>query len=130
MLNPRRIIRFASIVILALAAIAAIVARSSPRVLADNAPDWLRVAAHETLPDNPKDAVAVILLDDQQTTVKDNGEIETRYRRAYKILRPEAREDYGGITIEFDSQSKITFFRAWTITADGRELELKDNGFL
>ena len=130
MLNPPKIIRVVSIFALSLAVIAAIIARSSPRVLADNAPDWLRVAAHETLPDNPKDAVAVILLDDQQTTVKDNGEIETRYRRAYKMLRPEAREDYGSVTIEFDSQSKITFFRAWTITADGRELELKEKDAL
>ena len=128
--NPRKIIRFGSIVSLSLAMLAAIVTRYAPRVLADNAPDWLRVASHETLPENLKDAVAVVLLDDQQTTVKDNGEIETRYRRAYKILRPEAREDYGSVTIEFDSQSKITFFRAWTITADGRELELKDKDAL
>jgi transglutaminase-like putative cysteine protease len=128
--NPRKIIRFASILSLALAAIAAFLARSTPGVLADSAPDWLRVAAHETLPENPKDAVAVILLDDQQTTVKDNGEIETRYRRAYKILRPEARESYGGISVEFDSQSKISFFKAWTITADGRELELKEKDAL
>jgi transglutaminase-like putative cysteine protease len=128
--NPRKITRFTSILALFLAAIAALVSRSIPRVLADSAPDWLRVAAHETLPENPKDAVAVILLDDQQTTVKDNGEIETRYRRAYKILRPEAREDYSGITVEFDSQSKISFFKAWTITADGRELELKEKDAL
>ena len=55
---------------------------------ADSAPDWLRSAAKEKLGDYSKDTVAVVLLDDRQTTVKDNGEIETRYRRAYKLFRP------------------------------------------
>jgi hypothetical protein len=128
--KPRKIIRLVSLFALALLAMVALLARFTTRVLADNAPEWMRAAAHETLPENTKTAVAVILLDDQQTTVKDNGEIETRYRRAYKILRPEAREDYGGVTIFFDNQSKISSFKAWTITADGRELELKDKDAL
>jgi hypothetical protein len=64
----------------------------SPRVHADTAPEWMRAAAHQTLPEYSKDTVAVVLLDEQQTTVKDNGEIETKYRRAYKILRPEGRD--------------------------------------
>lgn len=128
--NRQKIIRFCAAVALPCVAIAAILARPTPRVLADNAPDWLRVAAHETLPENPKDAVAIILLDDQQTTVKDNGEIETRYRRAYKILRPEARDAYSGVSVAFDSQSKISSFKAWTITANGRELELKEKDAL
>ena len=49
----------------------------SPGVYAsDTAPDWLRAAAAETLPDYPKDAVAVMLLEELHTTVKDNGDIE------------------------------------------------------
>ena len=95
-------------------------------VSADNAPDWLRAAAREPLPENTKDAVAVVLLNDQQTTVKDNGEIETRYRYAYKLLRPEARDAFGVARVDFDNETKISFFKAWTITADGRELELKE----
>src|SRR5580700_5246036 len=90
------------------------------QVQADNTPDWLRLAAQDKLPDYPKDTVAVILLDEQQTIVKDNGEIETRYRRAYKLLRPEARKDYGTATVYFDNQRKVTFFKAWTIMPDGR----------
>ena len=69
--------------------------RFSAPCLADTAPEWLRAAAHQTLPDYPKDAVAVVLLDEEQTTVKDNGDIETRHRLAYKLLRPEARDKYG-----------------------------------
>jgi transglutaminase-like putative cysteine protease len=93
---------------------------------ADKAPDWLRTIAQEKLPDYPKDTVAVVLLDEVQTTVKDNGEIETRTRRAYKLLRPEARDEYGGVVVDFDSETKLTFLKAWTITSDGRELEVKE----
>src|SRR5208283_3542657 len=100
--------------------------RLSPRVLADTAPEWLRAAAHQTLPEYPKDTIAVVLLDEQQTTVKDNGDIETRYRCAYKILRPEARKDYGYAEVPFNNETKISFFKAWTITTNGQEMELKE----
>jgi hypothetical protein len=99
---------------------------SAPSLRADNTPDWLRTAAQEKLPDYPKDAVAVVLLDEQITTVKDNGDIEVRHRHAYKFLRPEAREDYGHAVVFFDNQTKISFFRAWTILPNGTQLEIKE----
>ena len=97
-----------------------------PGLRADNAPDWLRTAAQEKLPDYPKDAVAVVLLDEQITTVKDNGNIETRHRYACKLLRPEAIKTFGYASVEFDNETKVSFFRAWTITANGTQLEVKD----
>jgi hypothetical protein len=100
--------------------------RFSAPVFADSAPEWLRAAAHQTLPEYPKETIAVVLLDEQQTTVKDNGDIETRHRRAYKLLRPEARDKYGYAAVSFDNQTKLTFFKAWTITSDGKEMELKE----
>jgi hypothetical protein len=127
--KPRRTISLVALVGVAAfsaALIAANLARPARQVWADNAPDWLRVAAHETLPEYPKDTVAVTLLDEQQTTVKDNGEIEVRYRLAYKILRPEGVKDYDYAHVNFSNDTKISFFKAWTITADGRELELKE----
>jgi hypothetical protein len=99
---------------------------SAPSLRADNAPDWLRSAAQEKLPDYPKDAVAVVLLDEQITTVKDNGNIETRHRFACKLLRPEALKKFGYAYVEFDNETKVSFFRAWTITANGTPLEVKD----
>src|SRR5271154_2951418 len=126
MQNQRKIIRTASIAAFSAAVLAPILVWLSPRALADTAPEWMRAAAHDTLPEYPKDAVAVVLLDEQQTTVKDNGEIETRYRRAYKILRPEARDQYGAVVVDFSNDTNLSFFKAWTITADGRELELKE----
>jgi Domain of Unknown Function with PDB structure (DUF3857)/Transglutaminase-like superfamily len=93
---------------------------------ADSAPDWLRTAAAQKIGDYDKDTVAVILLDDCQTTVKDNGDIETRHRRAIKLLRPEARDNYGFVRVDFDNQTKITYLKAWTITPDNHELEVKE----
>jgi hypothetical protein len=90
------------------------------------APDWLRAAAREILPQYPPETVAVVVLDEQQTTVKDNGKIETVHRRAVRILRPEAREDFSRLFVEFDSDTKIPSMKAWTITSDGHELSLTD----
>src|SRR5277367_453788 len=109
---------------LAAAALALLCCASGLR--ADNAPDWLRAAAQDKLPDYPKDAVAVVLLDEQITTVKDNGDIETRHRFAYKLLRPESREDYGHAVVFFDNETKISFFRAWTLLPNGTPFEMKE----
>ncbi len=97
-----------------------------PGQAGDTAPDWLRAAARETVPVFPNNPVAVILLDECSTTVRDNGEIETVYRRAYKILRPEGRERYGHLEVHFDSDTRLLELKAWAIPADGKEYELKE----
>src|SRR3984885_1677943 len=116
----------AALTTLAAVALAAALSCFSPRVFADTAPDWLRAAAHQTLPEYPKDTIAVVLLDEEQTTVKDNGDIETRHRRAYKLLRPEARDKYAYAFVQFNNDTKLSFFKAWTITANGQEMELRE----
>jgi transglutaminase-like putative cysteine protease len=93
---------------------------------ADSAPDWMRAAAQDKLPEYPKDTVAVVLLDEQSTTVKDNGEIETRYRSVYKLLRPEARGSHGGVAVDFDNETKLSYLKAWTITPNGNAIEVKE----
>ena len=124
LLNRRRIIS-ASALLLATAAGVMLLSRPS-HVQADSAPEWLRAAAQDSLPKYPDDTVAVTLLSEQQTTVKDNGDIETRYRRAYKFLRPEARERFGSIVVGFDNETKLSFLKAWTITSTGQQIELKE----
>src|SRR5579863_3122075 len=119
-----------------LAFVAALHACFAPRAAAaDSAPDWLRAAAQQKLPDYDKDTVAVILLDETQTTVHDNGEIDTLHRGAIRLLRPESRREYGGIAVNFDKDTKISYIKAWTIEANGHEMAVgeKDaieHGFL
>lgn len=101
-----------------------------PEAQADSAPDWLRAAARDKLPDYPKDTIAVVLVDEEQVIVKDNGEIESHIRRAIKLLRPEAKERYDAAVADFSNDTKLTYMKAWTITADGHELEVKEKDAL
>jgi hypothetical protein len=89
------------------------------------APDWLHNLAQQPAKTYADDANAVVLLDDQETTVKDNGEIVTRERIAYRILRPEGKS-YAMYSVYFDSETKINSFRGWSITVKGLEYEAKE----
>ncbi len=87
------------------------------------------------MPAHEDDAVAVILLDDTETTVQASGNIQTLHRLAVRILRPEARDRFGSIGVPFDKDTKVSYVKAWTITKDGRELAVGDkdvveHGFL
>jgi hypothetical protein len=88
-------------------------------------PDWLRSLAQQPAKTYADDADAVTLLDEQETTVRDNGEIVTHERIAYRILRPEGKS-YAGHPVFFDSETKINSFRGWSITAKGLEYEAKE----
>lgn len=88
-------------------------------------PGWLQALARIELPEYPPETEAVMLLDEQTTTVTDEGEIRTTYRRAYKILRPGGR-DYAHVVVHFDNETKLTFLKAWGIPPDGKEFEVKE----
>jgi Domain of Unknown Function with PDB structure (DUF3857)/Transglutaminase-like superfamily len=92
----------------------------------DSAPDWLRAAAQQKLRDYPSDTKAVILLDETQITVQSNGEIFTRHRMAIRLIRPEARDDYGGVGVNFDKDEKVVSLNAWTIEPDGKVISVGD----
>ncbi|HKF52147.1 MAG TPA: DUF3857 and transglutaminase domain-containing protein [Candidatus Acidoferrales bacterium] len=92
-----------------------------------SSPDWLTAAARQPVPASvPKDAVAVVLYSEQQTTAKPNGDVETRYREAYKILRPGGK-DYGTVSIYFSKITPLSYLKAWSIPADGKVYEVKDH---
>lgn len=97
---------------------------AAPRAQA-SVPDWMRAAAGQTLPSYPDETPAVLLLDDEVTTVKDSGEIDTVYRRVYKILRTEGR-GYGRAIVYFDTDTRLTYLKGWSLTQDGQEYEAKE----
>jgi hypothetical protein len=90
-----------------------------------DAPAWLTAAAHETYPNLPAETKAVILYDEQETSVQPNGDVETMYRRAYLILRPDGKQ-YGFVAVPFDNETKITWMKAWCIPKEGKTYELKE----
>src|SRR5690242_9701172 len=101
-----------------------------PDAAADSAPDWLRATVHEKLPAYANDPVAVVLFDESQVAVQDNAEIQVRHRVAYKLLRPEARSRYGYAVVNFDNETKVSSFKAWTITPDGHEFAVSEKDAL
>ena len=88
-------------------------------------PSWLTAVAHDTYPGVPAETNAVVLYDEQETTVQPNGDIETLYRRAYLILRPDGRA-YSHVAVPFDNETKITWMKAWCLPKDGKPYELKE----
>ena len=86
-------------------------------------PDWLQAAAREQLPKYADDVPAVMLRNEQIATVKGNSEVTTVYRRAYKILRPEGRH-YGTVRIYFDSETRLTSLKGWSISAAGASYDM------
>ncbi|HKF20061.1 MAG TPA: DUF3857 domain-containing transglutaminase family protein [Candidatus Angelobacter sp.] len=102
-----------------------LVAGLSVPLAAAGTPDWLRVLAQQPQKKYADDANAVVLLDNQETTVQNSGEIVTHERIAYRILRPEGRH-YAEYQLDFDSETKISSFRGWSITAQGQEYEAKE----
>jgi transglutaminase-like putative cysteine protease len=88
-------------------------------------PDWLHAAAQQPAKHYADDVNAVVLLDDQETTIRDTGEIVTLRRIAYRILRPEGKT-VAGFGLGFDAETKINYLRGWSITVKGQEYEAKD----
>src|SRR5215469_18016901 len=88
-------------------------------------PDWLKRAAQAPLPTYADDSDAVVLLDEITTTVSPSGEVHTTHRKALKILRPEGR-DRGRVHVYFDSETRLTYLKAWSLTPGGGEFEIKE----
>ena len=78
-------------------------------------PDWLRAAARASLPPQPRDVDAVVLLSEQNTTVQDDGEMRTVLRIAYRILRPDGRR-FGNVHVNFDDDDGLAFSTGIGIT--------------
>jgi hypothetical protein len=88
-------------------------------------PDWLSSAQRLDLPDYPADTDAVLLFNEQITTVKAKGEITTRYRRAYKILRPDGR-GYGTAVVYFDDETRLTYLKGWSLPVGEKDYTVKE----
>ncbi|HWG48134.1 MAG TPA: DUF3857 and transglutaminase domain-containing protein [Candidatus Acidoferrales bacterium] len=87
-------------------------------------PEWLRSAAQQPVKKYADDVNAVNLLNETETTVKDDGQILTRHREIVRVLRPEGR-DAAYPRIYYVDETHINYFRGWSISATGREYEAK-----
>jgi len=92
----------------------------------DSVPDWVRDASRETLPAYPHNPNAVILLDDDEYTVRPDGHVVEHERIVRKILRPEGRRE-AVFSVNYNKDSKVDWMHVWSIGPDGQEYEVKDN---
>src|SRR6266487_4583243 len=74
------------------AAICALLAASTARA---DAPPWMHSLTSVPLPAHDEKTNAVLLYSEENVNVISTDKIKINLRRAYKILRPEGREEYG-----------------------------------
>jgi len=93
-------------------------------------PEWLRSLSRQPAKTYADDVNAVVLLDDNVTTVKDNGDIVRRGRRVLRILRPEGRNQASLMELGYNSFTKVNYLRGWSITSKGQEYETKNSDIM
>ena len=108
-----------------LAAVAWVAVVTVPQVGMAGVPDWLHAAARTTLPAYSDETNAAVVFDETTTTVKNNGDIESTYRRAIRILRPEGMR-HARVAVNFDAETRLTYLKGWSISARGHEYEMKE----
>lgn len=108
------------------AAVGLFIALARPLHASSGVPDWVRTAAHQTLPVYPETTKAVVLLEEITYTVTPDGKATEHVRRVVKILRPQGRE-YGYPFVTFDKDSKVTSMHVWSIDPAGHEYAMKDD---
>jgi hypothetical protein len=120
--NPPVLALVVSCAVSLLCAIPAVAAKTQP------APDWAVAAAKTPTPASAKDSPAVILFDEYLITVDQKNHAVERERSAIRILKPQGRR-YTHCEAEYDIDEKLNYFRSWTITPDGRQLQAMDTDF-
>lgn len=101
---------------------------ASARHKPDPVPQWAVEAAKTPTPASAKDAPAVLLFDEYVITVDAQNHAVERERSAMRVLQPQGR-DYTHCSIGYDVDEKLNYFRAWTITSDGHQLQAMDSDF-
>lgn len=97
---------------------------ASPVNCAD-APPWMHALLGVALPAHTDITNAVLLYSEDIVTVRSDGRLLTRSRKAYRILRPDG-EKQGTVQIPFDPQTRITDIHGWCIPVSGKDLTVKD----
>jgi Domain of Unknown Function with PDB structure (DUF3857)/Transglutaminase-like superfamily len=92
------------------------------------APAWAVDAAKTPTPDSMTHASAVVLFDEHLITVNDKNQAVERERQAIRVLKPQGRH-YTHCSIDYDVDEKLNYFRSWTFTPDGRQLQAMETDF-
>lgn len=86
----------------------------------DPAPQWLTSAAAQAIPPQGPKVPAVVLLDEQSTTVAEDGLVVERRMKAIRILQSAGRDEAVAAESYIQKAGKVREIRAWLIEADGK----------
>jgi transglutaminase-like putative cysteine protease len=102
-------------------ALAAMLLTSAPAraAVGDDAPAWLRQAAAAKTPDYERDVPAVVLLNDCNVVVSDDGRVVRTTNYAVKILTREGRKAARAIEEYLTDSGKVRDLKAWVINPSG-----------
>lgn len=98
---------------------ALLLAAAALAAAADDVPAWLKDAAAVTLPSYDRKVNTVVLFNEEQTVVGENGRITTTTRTAIKFLTRVGAD--ATFLEQYDTtSSKVRDFRAWMIPPSGK----------
>jgi hypothetical protein len=92
------------------------------------APQWALDVAKTPTPSTVGDASAVMLFQEYLITVDEQNHAVERQRYAVRILKPQGRKESHCVA-EYDTDSKLNYFRSWTIAPDGRQFQAMETDF-
>lgn len=81
----------------------------------DETPQWVQQAATIKVPTYDKDVPAVVLVNEQMTTIGSDGRTNQVFNYAVRILRREGREYAEGHVVYIPDVGKVKEFRAWLL---------------
>jgi len=87
----------------------------------DETPQWVQQAAAIKVPTYEKDVPAVVLVDEQMTTIGSDGRTNEVYNYAVRILRREGRDYAVGRVGYIPDVGKVKEFRAWLLRPGSSE---------
>jgi hypothetical protein len=95
------------------------VTATGARAFGDEAPSWLQQLAKAPVPAYEKDVPAVVLLNEQRSTVSDDGRITTVTTYAVRILLREGRSFAQAVEFYQSDAGRIKELKAWVISPTG-----------
>src|SRR5215472_6041078 len=75
----------------------------APQAAAGDAPQWMHALVNAPVPAHDEKTNAVLLYAEENVNVISADKIKITVRRAYKVLRPEGRDEYGTVFVSFRS---------------------------
>jgi len=87
-------------------------------------PPWLTEASRLMIPAYSADTDAVVLLDEQNTVVDNEGVFMTTHRRAIRVLRPNASRDASLLACASTFDTKILSMTGWNVRPDLEPLKV------